>query len=128
MLLLGTKEHQITKPEIEQVQQEKKEYYFLGSFIRKAGLKLFAYNYQENFLYEVNIKYSTTIHIVPLNNELVPIDYEAAKCMIDSRHEVFEALNLKTATERIKKYKNGKIKTLCNLRKPNPNALNITLF
>ena len=125
MILTNQVKDVISKSEIEQVQQEKQEYYFLGSFIRRAGLKLFAYNPQKNEIYELKIKYSNTIHLVPQAGILVPVDFEAAKCMIDSRHEVFEALNYDTAINRLIKFKTGKINQLCNLRRPNPNGINL---
>ena len=125
MILTNQTPDVISKSEVEQVQQEKQEYYFLGSFIRRAGLKLFAYNPQKNEVYELKIKYSNTIHLVPQNGKLVPIDYEAAKCTIDSRHEVFEALNYDTAINRLIRWKSGQINQLCNLRRPNPNALRL---
>lgn len=125
MIIPDIQKDTIRKDEIEQVQQEKQEYYFLGSFIRRAGLKLFAYNPQKNEVYELKIKYSNTIHAVPQCGKLVPIDYEAAKCTIDSRHEVFEALNYNTAVNRLIRFKTGQIKELCNLRRPNPNGLRL---
>jgi hypothetical protein len=125
MILTNQTPDVISKSEIEQVQQEKQEYYFLGSFIRRAGLKLFAYNPQKNEVYELKIKYSNTIHAVPQDGRLVPVDYEAAKCTIDSRHEVFEALNYNTAITRLFRWKSGQIPTLCNLKRPNPNALRL---
>lgn len=125
MIIPDIQKDTISKNEIEQVQQEKQEYYFLGSFICRAGLKLFAYNPQKNEVYELKIKYSNTIHAVPQDGKLVPIDYEAAKCTIDSRHEVFEALNYNTAVNRLIRFKTGQIKELCNLRRPNPNGLRL---
>lgn len=128
ILTTADKIDRISKNEIEQVQKEKQEYYFLGSFIRRAGLKLFAYNPQKNEVYELKIKYSNTLHLVPQNGKLVPIDYEAAKCTIDSRHEVFEALNYDTAINRLIRWKSGQINQLCNLRRPNPNPMKLIFF
>ena len=125
MILTNQTPDVISKSEIEQVQKEKQEYYFLGSFIRRAGLKLFAYNPQKNEVYELKIKYSNTLHLVPQNGKLIPIDYEAAKCTIDSRHEIFEALNYDTAINRLIRWKTGKVNQLCNLRRPNPNGLRL---
>jgi hypothetical protein len=125
MILTNTKPETISKSEVEQVQQEKQEYYFLGSFIRRAGLKLFAYNPQKNEVYELKIKYSNTIHAVPQDGKLVAVDFDAAKCTIDSRHEVFEALNYDTAINRLIRWRSGQIPNLCNLKRPNPNALRL---
>ena len=115
----------IKKSDIEQVQLQKQEYHFIGTLIRRAGLKLYAYNPQKNEVYELKIKYSNTIHAVPMGGILVPIDYEAAKCTIDSRHEVFEALNYDSAINRLIRFKTGKIKDICNLRIPNPNGIKL---
>lgn len=115
----------LDKERIEQIQQERQEYYFLGSFLRRAGLKLFAYDPKKDEIYELKIKYSNTIHCVPQDGKLIPIDLEAAKCTIDSRHDVFEALNIDSAYTRLLKFKQGKIKVLGNLRKYNENGLKL---
>lgn len=124
-MILNDQKSDIFGDEIEQVQHQKQEYYFLGSFIRRAGLKLYAFDSIKDKVYELVIKYSDTIHLVPQNGKLIAVDYEAAKCTIDSRHEVFEALNYDNAVKRVNKYRRGEIKELCNLRKPNPNGLKL---
>ena len=45
--------------------------------------------------------------------------------MVDARDIHFEALNLETAQKRVNKYKQGKIKELCNLRVPTTNSLKL---
>jgi len=108
-----------TKPEIEQVEQKKQEYYLLGTFLRTRGLKLFGYNHLEKKVFPVDIVYSNTIHVVPEGNgSLKTIDFEAEKTTVDSRFEYFEAMCLRTAKNRVDKYLQGKITKLCNLRKP----------
>lgn len=111
------KDH-IDSTRIEHVEKHKHEYKFLGSFLRTAGLNLYAYDGVKNLVYELKIKYSNTITLKPIDGKLIPIDEEAAKCTVDSRHEVFEALNMRTALRRVEKYKNGKISKLSNLRVP----------
>lgn len=115
----------VKKSEIEQVQQEKQEYKLIGSFLRTRGLTLFGYNHIDDYVFKVDIKYGNTIHLIPIDGKLIPIDLEAEKCVVDARFEYFEALKYKTATERVKKYKEGKIKTLCNLRKPNLESIKL---
>ncbi len=115
----------VKKSDIEQVQLQKQEYHFIGTLIRRGGLKLYAYNPQKNEVYELKIKYSNTIYAVPMLDRLVPVDYEAAKCTIDSRHEVFEALNYDSAINRLIKWKIGKVKELCNLRKATNNSIKL---
>jgi hypothetical protein len=103
-------ESKIDKSETEQVQKQKHEYHFLGSFLRTAGLSLFAYDSLNNKMYPLNIKYSDTINIVIQDGQMIPVDMEAAKCMIDSRHIIFEALNHKTTEHRLTRFKQGKNK------------------
>lgn len=113
------------KADVETMEQKKHEYYFLGSFIRRAGLKLYSFDPFKQEINEIKIKYSNTIHVISQAGQLIAIDLEAAKCTIDSRHEVFEALNIYSATQRVSSWKQGKIKELCNLRRPNPNGLKL---
>jgi len=122
-LLKNNSSHGLDKPTMEQVQQEKQEYYLLGSFIRTRGLLLFGYNYIKDEIFPVDIKYSDTIHLVPSDGKLLPIDYESEKCTIDSRFTYFESLNHKNAISRVNKYKQGKIHSLSNLRKYNPDGI-----
>lgn len=124
-MLLQDYKAPVKKSDIEQVQLQKQEYHFIGTLIRRAWLKLYAYNPQKNEVYELKIKYSNTIHAVPMFDRLVPVDYEAAKCTIDSRHEVFEALNYDSAINRLIRCKTGKVKELCNLRRPNQNGMKL---
>ena len=114
---LLTKNRANDKASQEQVQKQKQEYYLLGTYLRTKGLKVFCHNPQSDEVSEVEIRYSDTIHILPTNGELIPVDYEHQKCQIDSRFNYFEALNIKTALNRLKNYKSGRIKELCNLRK-----------
>ena len=113
----------VHKPDMEQVQQEKHEYKLLGTYLYTRGLTLFGYNHFEDEIFQVKIQYGNTIHLVPIENKLTPIDYEAEKCIIDSRFSYFECLNFKTARERVLKYKQGKITELCNLRKPSKDGI-----
>lgn len=107
--------HNPSKSETEQVQQQKHEYYLLGSFIRTRGLKLFAYNWQKDEIFEVEVKKGSTITAVPMDGKLVAVDKEQEKCFVDSRNKFFECLNMANAVNRVKKFKQGKIKELCNL-------------
>lgn len=113
----------ISKPEIEQVEQEKMEYHLLGTFLRTRGLQLFCYNSTENKVERVDISYSNTIHIIPENGQLIAVDLEAEKTTVDSRCEYFEALNMDNAKRRVKRCKEGKIEELFNLRDPNKEPL-----
>ena len=109
---------------VELVEQERQEYYLLGSFHRTAGLKMFGYNHFENKVFEITIKYSNTIHLVPIDGKLIPVDYEAEKTTVDSRFKYFECLNMNSAIKRVNKYKNGKLIELSNLKTYTGNTIN----
>ena len=128
MILDNSNRDKINSNDIETVQQKEHEYHLLGSFIRTKGLTLYGFDRLNDKVYELKINYSDTITLVPVNGELIPIDMEAQKTTIDSKHEVFEALNYTNAIKRVAKYKEGKIKELNNLMKPNPEGMSIKLF
>jgi ribosomal protein S26 len=113
----------ISQFEIEQVQLQKQEFYLLGTFLRTKGLSLFYYNPVNGEVKEAKIKYSDTIHVYKLPDRWIHIDWESQKCTVDSCVIYFEVLNMRTAKERVKKYKEGKIKELSNLRVPNPEGI-----
>lgn len=109
--------------EIEQVQQQEHEYYLLGTFLRTRGLRLWGYNHLDDKIFEVEIEYGDTIYLVPMDGKLTPVDYEAEKCTVDSRFVYFEALNLHNAEKRLRNWKEGRVKELSNLVKPNPDGI-----
>ncbi len=119
-----SKQDSVSKFEIEQVQLQKQEYYLLGTFLRTKGLNLFFYNPQNDITREARIKYSDTIHVYKMpDNKFITIDWESQKCTVEGRYMYFEALNLKSAMQRVKRYKNGDIKELCNLRLPSKEGI-----
>ena len=113
----------ISNGEIEQVQQEEKEYCLLGTFLRTKGLNLYYYNPVDGSVKEAIIKYSDTIHIYKLPDKWLTIDWEAQKTTVEGRYIYFEALNLNSAKQRVKRFKIGLIKELFNLKKPNPDGI-----
>lgn len=118
------KQGAVSSIEIEQVQQEEKEYILLGTFLRTKGLNLYYYNPTDGSVKEATIKYSDTIHIYKMpDNRFITIDWEAQKCTVDSRCVYFECLNMQNALQRVKRFKNGLIKDLANLRRPNPEGI-----
>lgn len=117
------KQNAFSKLEIEQVQLKKQEFYLLGTFLRTKGLNLFYYNPVNGEVKEAKIKYSDTLHVYKLPDKWITIDWESQKCIVDSCVIYFEVLNLRTAKERVKKYKDGMIKELANLRIPNPEGI-----
>lgn len=109
--------------EIEQVQQEQTEYVLLGSFLRTKGLNIYYYDPHSGRVAEASIKYSDTIHVYLVDGKFITIDWEAQRCTVEGRFIYFEALNLKSATERVRRFKEGRIKDLANLKAPNPNGI-----
>ena len=108
----------IEKPEIEQVEKQKHEYYLLGTFRRTKGLKIFGYDPIKDDLFEVHVKSGENIHLDVSSGKLEISDKEAESVMVDSRVEYFESLNKGSAFNRLLKYKKGIIKELHNLKKP----------
>lgn len=116
------------KEELEAVQQQEHEYKLFGKFYRTAGLQLYQLNMANGECELVEgITSSTTIHTFVIDNKLTPVDLGKEKVVIDPRNIFFEALNIRTAMERVVRYRNQSDK-LCNLRKHNENSLNINLW
>ena len=119
-----SKSNATSNVEIEQVQQEQTEYCLLGVFLRTKGLNLFFYDPQTGITEEATIKYSDTIHVYKMpDDRFITIDWESQKTTVEGRHIYFEALNMKSALHRVKRYKAGLIKYLPNLRVPNPEEI-----
>ncbi len=116
----------LTKDRIEQIQKNKHEYKLLGSFMRTKGLRLFSYGIISSKLEELDIKYSNQVVVVPdLIGGLTWYDPEMQKVNVDSRNIHFEALNYRTAKNRVDKFLEGKIKDLCNLREPSKKEIKL---
>jgi hypothetical protein len=116
--------------ETEQVQQEKEEYHLIDTFLRTKGLTLYYYDPKKNEVVQSVIKYSDTIHLFLIDvhrngkPHWIVIDFEAQKCTVNATYIYFEALNLSSAISRVARWKEGKIKELCNLKKPNKEGIN----
>lgn len=118
----------VSKSELEQVEKKKHEYKLVGKYLRRKGLKLYAYNSMRDKLKEVQINAKDSVNLIPDENEkLVPVDLGIEEAEVDTRNIHFEALNLNNAKKRIRRYKEGKIKELCNLRKVNPDGISFLL-
>ena len=114
------------KNEIEQVQQQKQEFRLLGTYFRTSGLNLYCYNPHKNIVEEVQLKSnSKTCVLIPLEKGYLIEDYEKPKISVNPNWDYFEALNLKNAIKRVEKFKQGKIKTLWNLKTINNNKINL---
>ena len=117
--------NRIAQNEIEQVQIKEHEFYYLGTFLRTRGLSLYGYDYINDKVVEVTIKHGDTIHLVPMDGKLIPIDYDMETCNVDSRFTYFEALNMRNAEKRVRRWKEGFVKELSNLVRPNPNGIQL---
>jgi hypothetical protein len=117
--LLNENQSATSKPEMENVELEKEEYKLIGKYLRTKGLKLYAYNSLNNTLEQLDIECSDTLHLKRDEyGRLKAVDVELERVTINSKDIHFEALNMKNAKKRLKKFKEGKIKYLCNLREP----------
>ena len=116
----------IGKPEIENVERAKQEYKLIGKYLRKKGLRLYAYSSIKNELKEVKITMKDQVHITTDEyGKLAPVDLGLEEAEVDSRNIHFEALNWKNAEKRLEKFKSGKIKELRNLREPESEGIKI---
>jgi len=113
------------KPEIERVEREKDEYKLIGRYLRKKGLRLYAYNPRNDELVECNIRKKEAVNLIPEEGKLIPVDLGLEEVTVDTRYIHFEALNQKNAEKRIRRWKEGKIKDLCNLREYKPEDIKL---
>jgi hypothetical protein len=115
--------------ETEQVQQEKEEYHLIQTYLRTKGLTLFYYDPNKEEVVESVIIYSNTINLFLIDVKRngkphwIAIDFEAQKCTVNATYIYFEALNMKSAKERVKRWKTGLIKELCNLKVPSKEGI-----
>jgi hypothetical protein len=124
-LIPKTKTGTHSKVESELVEQEREEYKLVGEYSRTRGLGLFYYDPQKDIVCEQEIKYGNTIHLVPKDGKLIPVDYEQEKATVDTRCIHFEALNIHTAKKRVKRWKQGRVKELCNLQPPKDGVIEL---
>lgn len=119
MLKLQEKDNSFTKPQQENVEQEKIEHTLIGTFSRTKGFKLFAFDVLNDNLYEVDEIFEGDLYL--MRDELGKIRaYQVghSKTYINPNHIHFETLNLKNAQRRVEKYKNGDHKALQTLKPP----------
>ena len=114
---------QIKGYEIQKLENEKQEYKIIGTFMRNRGLKLFSYNHFKNELLLVEETKDDEVNIVLENGKLKPKFTLHTEAAVNTNNTHFEALNLKTAKKRVDKFKQGKIKELCNLKTYNPKPI-----
>ncbi len=118
-------DNKVKKNEVEHVVKEKMEYTLLGTYVISKGFKLFSYNPNDSCIKDVEIKRSDTITTELTPEGWIYYDEEMQKATIDSRLYYFEAFNMKSAINQVKRFKKGITKELFNLKKPNPNGIDI---
>jgi hypothetical protein len=112
------------KSDQHQVQDQQKEYKLFGQYARTRGLFLFGFDDINNELYLVEVRLKETIELQVTKEGMQHVNSSTEDVTVDGNHIYFEALNTSSAMRRVIRYKSGKIKELCNLRKPNKQALN----
>lgn len=123
-----TDQNHVALNQMEHVEQEKMEYKLIDTFLRTPGLKLWFYNPETEVIAEVvekEIEKGTAQMVITGEKDYVIEDFEHKSINIDTRNIYFEALHWKSAENRVKKYEAGKIKQLCNLRKPTGMSLKL---
>ena len=114
---------QIKSHEIENVENEKQEYKLVGTFMRNRSLKLFSYNHIKGELKLIDEIKDDEVNMVRKNGRL-DIEYNIhTEAKVNTNNTHFEAMNIKTAKNRVEKFKNGVIHDLCNLRKYDPKPI-----
>jgi len=117
MIIPDTNKSDFKKAELEQLEQEKQVFKLIDTIIRTKGLNLYAYNSTKDTIFKILIDYKDTCYTKIKDKKLI-INHgkNYSKSNIDPRNEHFEALNMSSAKKRVEKFKNGRIKELCNLR------------
>ena len=114
-----------SKPEMEMVEQEKDEYKLISQYLRTKGLMLFSYNSIKEEIHLIKIEKKKDAIITFEEGNIGTGEMVDEECVVDSRNIHFECLNKKSAEKRVEKYKEGKIKELCNLRLPSKDGLKL---
>lgn len=114
---------QIKGYEIEKVENEKQEYKLVGTFIRNRSLKLFSYNHLKGEINLVEETKDDEISLVLKNGKLQAEYSLHTEANVNTNNTHFEALNFKNAEKRVRKFKKGLIKDLCNLKVYNPKPI-----
>ncbi len=122
-ILNKNQEEKHFRPSLEKVENEKQEYKLIETVSRRPGLRLYAYNRNEDKILEVAVE-SRKLLKLSFNGKDLDRGESYQKSVIDPRNDHFECLNLKSAKKRVERYKKGFIKTLSNLR-PVSNGINL---
>ena len=119
MINLKEKDNSFTKAQQEAVEQEQTEHTLIGTFNRTKGLKLFAFDVLNDYLYEVDEIFEGDLYLMR-NSEgkIRAFQVGHSKTYVNPNHKHFESLNLENAQRRVEKYKKGDRKALDNLKPP----------
>ena len=107
---------EITKPQVERVQQQKQEYKIIGSYYTPRGMTLFSFNKETGDVSKVDVKLGNTAHIIFRDGRLTWEDKDAKKTLADYRLVYFTSLNVDNAKSRVERFLAGKISELFNLK------------
>ncbi len=108
-------------------EQEKTEYKLIETFYRTPELRLWCYDPRTSTVTEVVPQKveKATAKVVWTEDGYTLENHEKEKLIVDAVNYYFEALNIDNATQRVAKYRVGKIKELCNFRRPTGNAMKL---
>lgn len=107
---------EITKPQVERVQQQKQEYKIIGSYYIPRGMTLFSFNKETGDVAKVDVKLGNTAHVIFRDGRLTWEDKDAKKTLADYRLVYFTSLNLDNAKSMVERFLAGKISELFNLK------------
>ena len=118
-IVINTRENNISKEEIEILQEQQKEYLLLGTYELRKGMLLWGYDAVKGHLFPQIIAKNRDLCVEIINNEItVEKNLSTMKIVIDSCLLYFQATGWKAAQKKVKQFRDGKIKTLFNLRQP----------
>lgn len=86
------------KIEISEQKKQQQEFQFLGSGIKRKGLKLFAFDPDKQICYPVDVEKKKNFNIIKKASQ------SSHKAMINKKHHHIWALNEKTALKKFKKH------------------------
>ena len=99
-----------SKPDIEQVENEKQEYKLLATKHLKKGLKLFSWNPLKGEINEVKIRKDKTA-MLKIEKEIKVTSVKRPSVTVDPENIYFQALNMKNAIRRVERFIDTKDET-----------------
>jgi hypothetical protein len=125
MIHLDDNEQSIVKSQ-ESSKEQREEDNLIGTFKRSKGLGLFAYDHMNGEVYQVEEIFKGDVWLL---RDEKGVAYAKrighTETYINPKHTHFEALNLKTATNKVDRFVAGSVKDLMNLKRPDNKTINI---